>query len=383
MSNNKYITIMKKISTIILSLFVGYSVMSAQQEYFPAPIEVDGQTIQPDTLWYSVVNNSYVRIDSVQAGKYEGYIYIPDTINNLPVKSIGYAAFHSSDITFVRISNNVETISTLAFAACRNLTYIDIPNSVKTIGDIAFAQDNNLFSIYMADGVDSIGNQAFHHCAKLEAITCLSLTPPRISSNTFEEIASEARLYVPNNSIAAYRDDMKWGSFFRARGEEYVLSDTVPEDTSYRIIVVAENDKDTIGEFWFDSMGNNITDSIAARNIVRHMPMEGTKDVFKLKLKVGAGTDGKGTPSTAQKKNMPAGQNKLIVYGVEYGYIILDNNENIIKDKTSIILTDDDRDGLDIINFDNSNTVRKIMRNGQVIILTPNSEYDLQGRQIK
>jgi BspA type Leucine rich repeat region (6 copies) len=76
-----------------------------------------------------------------------GAVTIPDTINGLPVTSIGDDAFEGTALTSVTIPGNVTDIGFDAFFYCNNLTSVTIPNSVTNIGDEAFANCYNLTAI--------------------------------------------------------------------------------------------------------------------------------------------------------------------------------------------------------------------------------------------
>jgi len=56
-----------------------------------------------------------------------GAVAIPDTINGLPVTSIGYFAFARATLTSVTIPNSVTSIGHSAFRVCRSLTSVTIP----------------------------------------------------------------------------------------------------------------------------------------------------------------------------------------------------------------------------------------------------------------
>ena len=68
-------------------------------------------------------------------------VMVHDTINRMPVTSIGAYAFRE----------------------CTGLTSIHLPNSIKTIGDWAFSRCHSLTSVTMPDGC-SIGEDAFEDC---------------------------------------------------------------------------------------------------------------------------------------------------------------------------------------------------------------------------
>ena len=78
-----------------------------------------------------------------------GAVIIPDTINGLPVTSIGMNAFYS----------------------CTSLTNVTIPDNVTSIGDTAFAYCTGLANVTIGSGVTNIGYHAFFSCPSLMAIT--------------------------------------------------------------------------------------------------------------------------------------------------------------------------------------------------------------------
>ena len=97
-----------------------------------------------------------------------GAVTIPDTINGLPVTTIGgyydqnynwYGAFaYCRSLTSVTIGTNVTSIVWQAFFGCTSLTNVTIPNSVTSIGYEAFCDCVNLAVVYCtgnAPGADS------------------------------------------------------------------------------------------------------------------------------------------------------------------------------------------------------------------------------------
>ena len=47
----------------------------------------------------------------------------------------------------------------------------------------------------------------------LEDLTVYAITPPKVDGNTLDDIVKTVRLYVPEQSVAAYKADAKWGKF--------------------------------------------------------------------------------------------------------------------------------------------------------------------------
>ena len=76
-----------------------------------------------------------------------GMVTIPDTIERLPVTSIGDWAFYGTSVTNVLIPDSVTNIGDGVFFDCESLTNIVIGSSVTSIGDWTFGFCPNLMSI--------------------------------------------------------------------------------------------------------------------------------------------------------------------------------------------------------------------------------------------
>ena len=115
---------------------------------------------------------------------------VKETINGLPVVSIGYGTFAGcQSLTSVTILNRVTSIQDYAFDGCSSLTNISIGNSVANIGGHAFSACINLTSVTIPNSVTSIGNWAFESCTSLASITIPDSAP---SSTAFFMAASSA-----------------------------------------------------------------------------------------------------------------------------------------------------------------------------------------------
>ncbi len=77
-----------------------------------------------------------------------GAVTIPDTINGLPVTSIGSAFINCTNLTSVTIPNSVTNIGDYAFAWCISLNNVTIGNSVTSIGYNAFGGCTSLTSLF-------------------------------------------------------------------------------------------------------------------------------------------------------------------------------------------------------------------------------------------
>jgi hypothetical protein len=113
----------------------------------------------------------------------------------------------------VTIPGHVKYIGKEAFHGCVSITSVTIKDGMEKIEDGAFQGCTNLKSVTIPSSVKSIGEWAFDSCIRLTSVTYLNPVPPNISADTFGSLASNACLYVPENSINVYRDAYVWKHF--------------------------------------------------------------------------------------------------------------------------------------------------------------------------
>ena len=130
------------------------------------------------------------------------------------VMSIGDYAFSGcNDLTSITIPEFVTKIGEWVFHGCYSLISISIPNYVTTIEECAFNGCYSLTSITIPNSVTNIGGSAFRYCSGLTSITCEAITPPDCKNNCFNEINKSIPVYVPANSVDAYRKAKEWKDF--------------------------------------------------------------------------------------------------------------------------------------------------------------------------
>ena len=117
------------------------------------------------------------------------------------VKYISKHAFVScTSLTSITLSNNLLSIGEDAFYRCSALKSITIPNSVTDIGKNAFYECTALMSITIPNSVTHIGEYAFYSCSALTSIS-LSHTLTDIANNTFRWCTSLSSITLPKNLL--------------------------------------------------------------------------------------------------------------------------------------------------------------------------------------
>ena len=151
--------------------------------------EYDGLTYtNANGVWDYDTNNNGVAIMGYTGTNVSPMV--PETINALPVTSIGDAAFESdtnlvgiilldtvtnigddafssSGLMNITIPNSVVYIGAEAFLACQSLTNISIGTNVNVIGKFAFEYCTSLSNLVLPENTTDIGVEAFEDCMDL------------------------------------------------------------------------------------------------------------------------------------------------------------------------------------------------------------------------
>ena len=227
---------MTRISTLLLAVAVSIGTI------FASDTQVDG-------IWYNFNNGSGTAAVTYQGSSFASYqdrytdtVVIPATVTyndqtytvtgidywafygcidltavtiGKNVTSIGDAAFYGcSGLTSIEIPNSVTIIGSEAFCTCTGLTALIIPNSVNTIEIAAFYNCRGLTSVTIPNSVTTIGEHAFCNCTGLTSVTNYATTPQTIIDDVFDGVnISTCKLFVPKESVADYQTADVWKNF--------------------------------------------------------------------------------------------------------------------------------------------------------------------------
>ena len=139
-------------------------------------------------------------------------VTIPDSVTSLGIQIF----YICPKLKICKLPNKITSITHGMFAQCYSLTEIDIPNTVTSIAQHAFYLCTSLTSVIIPSGVTNIVNYAFQGCSKLSSVTILATTPPTLGTNVFGSNASGRKIYVPAESVDAYKTATNWSAYASA-----------------------------------------------------------------------------------------------------------------------------------------------------------------------
>ena len=149
-------------------------------------------------LVMTLINNG-TEYEVTNKGSATGDIVIPDTYRSKPVTAIAERAFfNKSDVTSVKLGENVKTIGNFAFGNCSYLTSIDFSESLVSIGENAFASCRLLDGeLVFPNSLETISASAFSYCAQLTSLKFGS-NLMSIGKNAFTDCTGIVSVELPN-----------------------------------------------------------------------------------------------------------------------------------------------------------------------------------------
>lgn len=199
---------------------------------------------------------------------FQGVSSIKSLVIDNGVRLISQNAFKNcKNLQAVVIPSSVDSIGMSAFSGCSSLASVQLPEGIKTIASSAFS-NTGLTKITLPESVTLVDNQAFQNCAALKTATlgsslkklnllvfngCTALdtltvkaaVPPTFfiasipgqDMNPFStSIYATCRLYVPESSLALYKEADVWKEFARIRAIGSVESEkAVIDGISYEL----------------------------------------------------------------------------------------------------------------------------------------------------
>lgn len=130
------------------------------------------------------------------------------------LSTLGQGCFRGcSSLANIELPSTITAIPADAFSGCTAVTSLQLPTTIMQIGDRAFAHCSGLHSIYLDRSVQQMGDSTFVGCDSVQAITCLTATPPACSSTTFGNMPTTIPVTVMMSAISNYQTATGWNRF--------------------------------------------------------------------------------------------------------------------------------------------------------------------------
>ena len=129
------------------------------------------------------------------------------------VIKIGVAAFGGEKrLQRLVIGDGVTTIATNAFMNCVNLASLTLSKGLTLIDGNAF-KATAITSVEVFPATTMIGPYAFNDCTQLAKVIMRATTPPRLFNPIFDNNAADRLIYVPDESVDAYKAATNWSAY--------------------------------------------------------------------------------------------------------------------------------------------------------------------------
>ena len=130
-----------------------------------------------------------------------------------PLSSGANLYLNNELVTELIIPSDITEIKSYAFQDCNSLTNVVISDNVTTIGECAFNDCSNLSCVTISDSVTNIEQHAFMNCPSLTSVYCKAIVPPAGSLWMLNGNASDRKIYVPTESVEAYKSAGYWSEY--------------------------------------------------------------------------------------------------------------------------------------------------------------------------
>lgn len=138
-------------------------------------------------------------------------VILPAYIQNLEIRAEVFQ--NCTSLTTINIPDSVQKISSNAFIHCEALETLDLPSHLLYIEQGAIAHCKSLRSITIPQTIFKIENLAFKGCTSLSSVTINDSTPCTLGTDVFTDCASDMKIYVPVNSVDAYKSAANWSVY--------------------------------------------------------------------------------------------------------------------------------------------------------------------------
>lgn len=123
-------------------------------------------------------------------------------------------AFEKSGLTEINVPNTVQVWGGFVCSDCTELEKAIFSANVKLIESDSFKRCSKLRTVYIGQNVTSISYDAFAFDTQITAIYSANPVPPEVRYGGLGEVPRTATVYVPMESVEAYKNANIWKEFF-------------------------------------------------------------------------------------------------------------------------------------------------------------------------
>lgn len=219
------------------------------------------------------IPESVKRLDSsCLAGTGISEIDIPETISELPegcfsgcsnlktftvpqhITSLGNSCFLGSGMTSINIHEGITLFPDGLFSNCGSMISFSVPEGITEFGENCFYDCSNLSNIILPNSLKKIGNNCFKHCYALSSliipenvttigdgsflyghVNSLAIKNPNPPTVNNISLNSSATVFVPKESVNAYKTHLWWGGFTIKTLDEFPSKQVTVDDISYQL----------------------------------------------------------------------------------------------------------------------------------------------------
>lgn len=113
----------------------------------------------------------------------------------------------------VKLHDEISYIGEDTFLYCESLESFAFPKAITSVQDNFFSNCTKIKHIELKENVREIRSNVIYNCKNLESIVCRAVTPPRLWSGAFERANDTFKIYVPSQSVEAYKSAAEWSNY--------------------------------------------------------------------------------------------------------------------------------------------------------------------------
>ena len=172
------------------------------------------------TAWFTLDDIKYLQLPdgmtTISKYAFNECRYLSSVVIPSSVEAIYASAFEDcrklEEVVF-EDNSKLNLIGDWAFYNCHLLKTLEIPEGVKTLGYGAFYGCTYLQELTLPSTLESLDDVSFALCAKLQKMNVDATVPPTVNARTFEDVNRSIPVYVPTESVPAYKAAPVWQEF--------------------------------------------------------------------------------------------------------------------------------------------------------------------------